>query len=108
VPWEKYDGSYACFQPDDMNLRELQEMPTELMKKFYDSMSFFRIALRTVVFPLDYLFRGWDKWHRGWRNDLRKYGGHLYIKRWLKCYHRDNFLEKLEKMYAFQDQAKDQ
>jgi hypothetical protein len=51
VPWEKYDGSYACFQPDDMNLRELQEMPTELMKKFYDSMSFFRIALRTVVFP---------------------------------------------------------
>jgi hypothetical protein len=52
VPWEKYDGSYACFQPDDMNLRELQEMPTELMKKFYDSMSFFRIALRTVVFPL--------------------------------------------------------
>ena len=108
VPWEKYDGSYACFQPDDMNLRELQEMPTELMKKFYDPISSFRIALRTVVFPFDCLFRGWDKWHRGWRNDLRKYGGHLYIKRWLKCYHRDNFLENLEKMYAFQDQAKDQ
>jgi len=78
------------------------------MKKFYDPMSFVRIVLRTVAFPMDYLFRGWDTWHRGWRNDLRKYGGHLYIKRWLKCYHQDNFLEKLEKMQAFRDHARNQ
>jgi radical SAM superfamily enzyme YgiQ (UPF0313 family) len=108
LPWEKYDGNYVCFQPDDMSLRELQEIPTKLMKKFYDPMSFLRIALRTVAFPIDYLFRGWDKWHRGWRNDLKKYGGHLFIKEWLKRYHRDNFLEKLEKMHTFRDQAKDQ
>jgi len=108
LPWEKYDGNYACFQPDDMSLKELQEIPTKLMKKFYHPMSFFRIALRTVVFPIDYLFRGWDKWHRGWRNDLKKYGGHLFIKGWLKRYHRDNFLEKLEKMHAIQNQAKEQ
>ena len=108
LPWEKYDGNYACFQPDDMSLRELQEIPTKLMKKFYDPMSFFRIALRAVAFPIDYLLRGWDTWHRGWRNDLKKYGGHLFIKGWLKRYHRDNFLEELEKMHAFRDQAKDQ
>lgn len=108
LPWEKYDGNYVCFQPDDMSLRELQEIPTKLMKKFYDLMSFIRIALRTVAFPIDYLVRGWDNWYRGWRNDLKKYGGYLFIKGWLKRYHRDNFLEKLEKMHSFQDQAKDQ
>ena len=58
LPWEKYDGNYACFQPDDMSLRELQEIPTKLMKKFYDPMNFIRIALRIVAFPIDYLFRG--------------------------------------------------
>ena len=108
LPWEKYDGNYVCFQPDDMTLRELQEIPTKLMKKFYNPMSLIRIGLRTVVFPFDYLFRGWDKWHRGWRNDLKKYGGHLFIKGWIKRYHRGNFLEKLEKMHSFSDQAKDQ
>jgi radical SAM superfamily enzyme YgiQ (UPF0313 family) len=103
VPWEKYDGSYVCFQPDDMSLRELQEMPTKLMKKFYDPMSFVRIALKTVAFPFDYLVRGWDTWHRSWRNELRKYGGHLFIKGWLKRYHKDNFIEKIEKMHRLRD-----
>lgn len=103
VPWDKYDGSYVCFQPDDMSLRELQEMPTKLMKKFYDPMSFVRIAFKTVAFPVHYLIRGWDSWYRGWRNDLKKYGGHLFIKRWLKRYHSDNFIEKIEKMHLLQD-----
>ncbi len=107
VPWEKYDGSYVCFQPDDMNLRELQELPTKLMKKFYDPMSFVRIALKTVVFPVDYLVRGWDTWHRGWRNELRKYGGHLFIKGWLKRYDKDNFIEKIEKTHQLQDREQD-
>jgi len=103
VPWEKYDGNYVCFQPDDMSLRELQDMPTKLMKKFYDPLSFMRIALKIVAFPIHYLVRGWDSWHRGWRNDLKKYGGHLFIKRWLKRYHKDNFIEKLEKTHLLQD-----
>jgi radical SAM superfamily enzyme YgiQ (UPF0313 family) len=107
VPWEKYDGNYVCFQPDDMNLRELQEMPTKLMKKFYDPMSFVRIALKTVAFPFDYLVRGWDTWHRSWRNELRKYGGHLFIRGWLKRYHKDNFLEKIENMHLLQDRKQD-
>jgi len=105
VSWEKYDGSYVCFQPDDMSLRELQEMPTKLMKKFYDPMSFVRIALKTVAFPFDYLVRGWDTWHRSWRNELRKYGGHLFIKGWLKRYHKDNFMEKIEKMHRLRDRG---
>jgi len=96
LPWEKYDGNYACFQPRDMNLHELQEIPTKLMRGFYDPMSFFRIALKTLAFPIDYLVRGWDDWYRSWRNELRKYGGYLIIKRLRKHYNQDDLIKKLE------------
>jgi radical SAM superfamily enzyme YgiQ (UPF0313 family) len=105
LPWERYDGNYACFKPKDMSLRELQEVPIKLMKGFYDPMSFVRIALKTLAFPIDYLIRGWDIWYRSWRNDLRKYGGHLVIKRWAKCYKRDDFVGKLESVISYKDQA---
>lgn len=105
VPWEKYDGNYVCFQPEDMNLHEFQEMPTRLMKKFYDPMSVIRIGVKTAAFPFYYLVSGWDKWHRSWRNELRKYGGHLFIKGWYKRYQRDNFIEKIEKMQLVQDRG---
>jgi radical SAM superfamily enzyme YgiQ (UPF0313 family) len=105
LPWERYDGNYACFKPKDMSLRELQEVPIKLMKGFYDPMSFVRIALKTLAFPIDYLIRGWDIWYRSWRNDLRKYGGHLVIKRWAKCYKRDDFVGKLESVISCKDQA---
>jgi hypothetical protein len=88
-----------------MSLRELQEVPIKLMKGFYDPMSFVRIALKTLAFPIDYLIRGWDIWYRSWRNDLRKYGGHLVIKRWAKCYKRDDFVGKLESVISYKDQA---
>lgn len=105
LPWERYDGNYACFKPKDMSLRELQEVPIKLMKGFYDPMSFVRIALKTLAFPIDYLIRGWDIWYRSWRNDLRKYGGHLVIKQWAKCYKRDDFVGKLESVISCKDQA---
>lgn len=105
LPWDRYDGNYACFKPKDMSLRELQEVPIKLMKGFYDPMSFVRIALKTLAFPIDYLIRGWDIWYRSWRNDLRKYGGHLVIKRWAKCYKRDDFVGKLESVISCKDQA---
>lgn len=96
LSWEKYDGNYACFQPRNMSLHDLQEIPTKLMRGFYDPMSFFRIALKTLAFPIDYLVRGWDDWYRSWRNDLRKYGGYLIIKRWRKRYQHEDLIKKLE------------
>lgn len=96
VPWSKYDGSYVCFQPDDMTLHELQELPTKIMRWFYNPLSFVRIPLKTLACPFDYLIRGWQGWYRGWRNDVAKYGGHLLIKQWLKHYERQSFLKKLE------------
>jgi radical SAM superfamily enzyme YgiQ (UPF0313 family) len=98
VPWSKYDGSYICYQPNDMTSQELQELPTKIMRWFYRRpLSFARILLKILIFPFDYLIRGWQRWYRGWRNDIAKYGGHLLIKRWLKHYEQQAFLKKLEK-----------
>ena len=96
VPWSKYDGNYICYRPDDMTLEELQELPTKIMRWFYSPLSFARIPLKTLVFPFDYLIRGWRRWHRDWRNDIVKYGGHLLMRRWLKHYERQSFLKKLK------------
>lgn len=97
VPWSKYDGSYACFMPDDMTLREFQEISMKLMGWFYSPSSFFRIPLRTVGFLADYLIRGWRNWHRDWTKDIVKYGGYLLIQRWRKKQRGDMFIRRLEK-----------
>jgi len=96
VPWSKYDGSYACFKPDNMTLKEFQKAPAKLMSKFYNSMSFSRIFLKTISFPVDYLIRGWKNWYRGWSRDVVKYGGHLLLQRWRKRQKNDKFTEKLK------------
>lgn len=80
VPWEKYGGNHVCFLPKDMNLKELQEYPTKIMKWFYSGWSFWRIGLRILI-PLD-LLRGWHFWYRGWWNDIIRFGGSRLFKRW--------------------------
>jgi radical SAM superfamily enzyme YgiQ (UPF0313 family) len=97
VPWSKYDGNYICYQPDNMTLQELQELPIKIMRWFYSPLNLVTIPLKTLIFPLDYLIRGWQCWYRDWRNDIRKYGGHLLIKRWIRHYKDQSFLKKLEK-----------
>ena len=96
VPWSRYDGNYICFKPDAMSLREFQEIPMRLMKRFYDPMAFARIFLRTIFFPVDCVVRGWERWHRGWSSDIVKYGGHLLIGQWRKRQKIPAFLAKLE------------
>lgn len=107
VSWSRYDGSYACFQPDNMTLQELQEIPTELMQWFYSFASFFRIPLRTIVLPIDYLTQGWEQWRYHWWHDVIRYGGHLLLQRWRKRQEKDNFLGKLEKSLFLSNQNKD-
>ncbi len=97
VPWRYYDGSYVCFQPNNMTLREFQEIPIKLMKWFYNPLSFIKIPLKTIVFPVDYFIRGWECWHRQWYRDIVKYGGHLLIQRWQKRQRGNEFLKRLEK-----------
>ena len=96
VPWSKYDGNYVCFAPDNMTIREFQEIPMKLMRWFYNPWSFFKIPMRIISFPVDYLVRGWKDWYRNWLEDIIKYGGHLLIQRWQKR-QRSNFVKGLER-----------
>ena len=100
VPWLYYDGNYTCFLPDedDMTIEELQEIPTKIMRWFYNPLSFFRIPLKTVALPIDYFIRGWKQWYRDWHNDIIKYGGHWMLRRWRKRYNRQEFLKKLKNL----------
>ncbi len=96
VPWSRYDANSACFIPDNMTLQEFQETPTKLMRWFYSFSSFFRIPLKTLAFPVDFLIRGWERWRDYWWHDIFKYGGHLILQRWRKRQKKDKFLEALE------------
>lgn len=98
VPWSMYDGNYVCFMPENMTLRELQEVPLKIMHWFYDPISFFRIAIRTIIFPFDYLARSWADWRRDWMRDIVRYGGHLLIQRLKAKKVNAEFLRKLEKL----------
>ena len=97
VSWSRYGGNYVCFKPDNMSVRELQEIPKKLMSRFYNPWSFIRIPLRTIVFPIDYLIRGWRYWYRGWYRDVVKYGGYLLLQQRQKKQKGDKFIERLEK-----------
>lgn len=96
VPWRKYDGNSACFIPDNMTLAELQEIPINLMGKFYNRVNSLKILFRTITFPFDYLIRGWHPWHHDWLSDIMKYGGHRLLTRWRKKQKKEPFLKKLE------------
>lgn len=96
VPWSKYDGNYVCFAPKGMSPEEFQETPIKLMGWFYSRFSFLKIPLRTVAFPLHYLVKGWHHWHRGWLEDIVKYGGHRLVRQWRKGREVDVFVAKLK------------
>ncbi|MDR3557905.1 MAG: cobalamin-dependent protein [Candidatus Pacebacteria bacterium] len=96
VPWSMYDGSYACFYPTGMTVKDLQDSPMEIMKWFYSSWSFWRIPIRTLAFPIHYVVAGWHHWYYGWFQDLVKYGGHRILCRWFKNQAKKNFTSRLE------------
>lgn len=97
VPWEKYDGNHACFLPEDMSVEELQKYPTKIMKWFYHSRSLWRIGLRTIMMPFDYLLRGWDLWYCGWRNDIVRFVGSRIYKKWKQRNNESVFVAQIEK-----------
>ena len=96
LPYSCYDGSWACFRPDNMTVQELQEIPTRIMKWFYSFFSFLRIPFWTIIFPFDYLVRGWERWRRHWYRDVVKGGGHILLVRWRNRHKGDIFLKKLQ------------
>ena len=96
VPWDKYDGNYVCFIPDDMSIKELQECPIKIMSWFYHGWSFWRIGLRTIAMPFDYLLRGWHRWYHGWWNDIVRFGGNRIYRQWRQKNRTTIFVKQLE------------
>jgi hypothetical protein len=59
------------------------------------------VGLKILSFPVVILYfhdlrRGWWKWYRGWRNNLRRFGGWMILRGWLAKLRRDNFFDKLD------------
>jgi len=96
VPWNMYDGSFACFVPKNMTLKELQNAPIQIMDWFYSRWSFWRIPFRTLAFPIHYLFSGWRNWHDSWLREIIRYGGHRLVLRWQRDNGDVSFVKRLE------------
>jgi radical SAM superfamily enzyme YgiQ (UPF0313 family) len=99
--WEYYDGNFPLFVPDEpMTPEEMQRSIQLIMGRFYRFRHMFHVGLNILSFPVVFLYlhdikRGWWKWYRGWRNNLRKFGGWMIFHGFMAKLRRDNFYEKL-------------
>ena len=99
--WEYYDGNFPLFLPDEpMTPEEMQQSIQVIMRKFYRFRHMFQVGLNILSFPVVFLYlhnirRGWWKWYRGWRNNLRRFGGWVILRGWVAKLRRDNFFDKL-------------
>ncbi|MEW6075545.1 MAG: radical SAM protein, partial [Candidatus Omnitrophota bacterium] len=100
VGWEYYDGIFPLFEPDEpMKAEEMQLSVRKIMGRFYQFHYMFKIVLNIFSFPALLFFlhnirSGWRKWYRPWRNDVVRFGGWIIMKKWLRDFKKDNFLEK--------------
>ena len=101
VGWEYYDGNFPLFVPDPpMTPEEMQASSHRIMGRFYRFKHMFHIGFRLLWFPvlvfyLPNLKRGWEKWYRGWANELTKFGGWVIMKKWFAAFKKDPFSRKL-------------
>jgi radical SAM superfamily enzyme YgiQ (UPF0313 family) len=99
--WEYYDGNFPLFVPDEpMTPEEMQDSIQVIMGRFYRFRHMFQVGLNILSFPVVFLYlhnikRGWWKWYRGWPNNLRKFGGWMIFRSFLRELRRDNFYDKL-------------
>lgn len=57
VGWDKYDGSFLCYQPDPGdNAVELQEEATRIMRKFYSPLNILKLLYLGPISPFDWVF----------------------------------------------------
>ena len=82
IPWRYYDGNWACFMPQNMTLRELQETPTKIMDWFYGQFTLFGIFKKVLRLPLDILAYGWNDCRRRLHKELAGYAASRMMQRW--------------------------
>ena len=101
IGWEYYDGNFPLFIPDEpMTPEEMQASIRLINGKFYRFRYLFHIGLHvftfsSLMFYLHDLKKGWEKWHRHWRNAVRKFGGWMILRKWIYNLTRDKFSIRL-------------
>ena len=99
--WEYYDGNFPLFIPDEpMTPEDMQNSLRLIMGRFYRFRHMFHIGLNILAFPVIFFYlhnfrRGWWKWYRGWRNNLRRFGGWMIFHGWSVKLRQDNFPDRL-------------
>ncbi|MFA6274339.1 MAG: radical SAM protein [Candidatus Paceibacterota bacterium] len=97
VPWSKYDGNYVCFIPDNnLTSEELQKLPIEIMSWFYNPLTWIKISVNALAFPVYCLIGKWKIWYSNFIDDLIKYGGSRLLKKWKRKQQINDFIHKLE------------
>lgn len=96
VPWSRYDGNFLLFKHGG-DIRELQNAGVKIMAWFYGPLSFYKLACRTLIFPADFLVRGWDSWRKDWGREVVKSIGHSIVLCWKKTKESESHIEILEK-----------
>ncbi len=95
--WEYYDGNFPLFLPDEpMTPEDMQNSIRLIMGRFYRFRHMFHIGLDILSFPMIFFYlhniqKGWWKWYRGWRNNLKRFGGWMIFHGWSVELRRDNF-----------------
>lgn len=85
VSWSKYDGKYICFEPDNMTVREFQELQIKIMHWFYGRLYWrwfpIKIFSKVATTPYNFLVQGKDRWQSGLWRELVMYKAHNIIKK---------------------------
>ena len=73
VGWDKYDGNWVCFQPDEgISARDLQNFSTWIMRKVYHPWQIAKFLYLIPNYPIDLAFyTALEAW-RGVRKTLRE------------------------------------
>ena len=96
--WNKYDGNFLLIRPDEgIDMREFQSANLKIMAWFYGPFSFYRMVYRTLLFPVDYFFRGFGPWKSDWGREVILWIGHGIVKRWLRTRESEKHLDNLER-----------
>jgi radical SAM superfamily enzyme YgiQ (UPF0313 family) len=112
IGWEYYDGQFPLFEPDDNTTpEELQQAAKRIMSRIYSPKRlleiFFNIIIRfpfmvflstvsILSFRVKYIIKAFIRWKQGYfRNSLVRFGGYILLKKWVKEFNKDKFLESL-------------
>jgi radical SAM superfamily enzyme YgiQ (UPF0313 family) len=115
IGWEYYDGQFPLFEPDDnITPEELQNAAKRIMSRIYSPGRLLQIIINILVrfpimvslstvsivsFRVKYIVKAFISWkQRYFRNSLVRFGGYILLKKWMKTFNKDKFLESLARI----------